>query len=316
MRKIKLSIVLLSLLLIITSCEKVDDFSQVSLDSIESKGCYGYGMLLALNDSESNNIVNGSYFARGVIDYAKGELWYDIEKANRILDEYDLEYTAKGKKGERGKEVLSVKELEKLSSSNDVFLGFSYLWGYLNSPAVYSAYSDVDLNAFIAGYYDVLYEKETRLTPEEADKAFGDWSITLMEAIQKEKTARIEGNLKSAEEFLEKNKTEAGVIEISDKLQIKKLKSASDGASAENANEVVVDYKLTLLDGSVVDQGNDVNFSLNSLIPGFVQAVKNMNVGEQVLAYIHPDLGYGENDLGKIGPNSLLIFDITLKEIK
>lgn len=272
-------------------------------------------MLLALSDKASGVVVNGSFFARGVLDYADGTLWYDFEKANRILDEFDLEYTAKGKQGERGKEETSMKKIEKLSPSDDIFLGFSYLWGYLNSPAVYASYSDIDLNAFISGYYSVLYEKEGLMTESEANKAFSEWSVSLMEKINKEKNEKLEKNLKEAEEFLASNAGNDDVIVVSDKLQLKKLESVDSGESASEASSVVVDYKLSLLDGAVVDQGKDVTFSLDSLIPGFVQAVRNMNVGEHVIAYIHPDLGYGPNDLGDIGPNSLLIFDISLKSL-
>ena len=66
----------------------------------------------------------------------------------------------------------------------------------------------------------------------------------------------------------------------------------------------------------MADEGADVSFKLNSLIPGFSEAVRNMRVGESIIAYVPPELGYGSSDLGTIGPNSLLIFEITLKEIK
>lgn len=315
MRRFKLAILFLCFVFLLSACAKEEDFTMVSLDSKESKGCYGYGMLLAMSDKASGVVVNGSFFARGILDYAKGDLWYDFEKANRILDEFDLEYTAKGKQGDKGKEVTSLKKIGQLSPSDDIFLGFSYLWGYLNSPAVYAAYSDIDLYAFISGYYSVLYEKESLMSESEANKAFSEWSVSLMEKINKEKNEKLERNLKEAEDFLSSNQENADIIVLNDKLQLKKLESVASGESASNASSVIVDYKLSLLDGSVVDQGNDVTFSLDSLIPGFVQAVKSMNVGERTLAYIHPDLGYGPNDLGDIGPNSLLIFDITLKSV-
>ncbi|NLZ68295.1 MAG: FKBP-type peptidyl-prolyl cis-trans isomerase, partial [Spirochaetales bacterium] len=64
-----------------------------------------------------------------------------------------------------------------------------------------------------------------------------------------------------------------------------------------------------------LDQGSDVTFTLGSLIPGFIEVATKMQVGEAVTAYIPPSLGYGENGTENIEPNSLLIFDIELKEI-
>ena len=70
------------------------------------------------------------------------------------------------------------------------------------------------------------------------------------------------------------------------------------------------------MDGTVMDQGDGVSFSLSSLIPGFTYAVEAMNVGDSVRAYIPPELGYGEMGTQTIEPNSLLIFDITLNSIE
>ena len=72
---------------------------------------------------------------------------------------------------------------------------------------------------------------------------------------------------------------------------------------------------LFLLDGNTYDSGSDVTFSLQSLIPGFTEAVTNMQVGQEAMVYIHPSYGYGENGTSNIEPNSLLIFRINLKGI-
>ena len=80
-------------------------------------------------------------------------------------------------------------------------------------------------------------------------------------------------------------------------------------------DSVIVDYDLFLLDGNTYDSGSDVTFSLQSLIPGFTEAVTNMQVGQEAMVYIHPSYGYGESGTSNIEPNSLLIFRINLKGI-
>ena len=69
------------------------------------------------------------------------------------------------------------------------------------------------------------------------------------------------------------------------------------------------------MDGTVMDQGSGVDFNLQTLIPGFTEAVTHMTVGDSVRAYIPPELGYGEGGTQTIEPNSLLVFDITLNSI-
>ena len=57
-----------------------------------------------------------------------------------------------------------------------------------------------------------------------------------------------------------------------------------------------------------------MSLSTYSLL-SFVEAVTNMNVGQEAMVYIHPSYGYGETGTSSIEPNSLLIFRINLKSI-
>ena len=124
-------------------------------------------------------------------------------------------------------------------------------------------------------------------------------------------------NLAAAESFLADNAAREGIITLDSGLQLEyTYDDKSDSARPAEDSIVVVDYTLTLMDGTVMDQGEDVEFSLQNLIPGFSEAVMQMNVGDSVRAYVHPSLGYGENGTPTIQPNSLLIFDITLDSIK
>ena len=93
------------------------------------------------------------------------------------------------------------------------------------------------------------------------------------------------------------------------------LDDTTEGASPAADDTVNVNYTLTLMNGNVMDQGENVDFNLQSLIPGFTEAVMHMTVGDTVRAYIPPELGYGETGTPTIEPNSLLIFEITLNSI-
>ncbi len=95
------------------------------------------------------------------------------------------------------------------------------------------------------------------------------------------------------------------------------------GAEAVVGRRVVVHYDGTLTDGSKfdssVDRGRPFNFELgkNHVIKGWEQGVPGMRVGGRRRLTIPPDLGYGAKGArSKIPPNSTLIFEIELLEVK
>ena len=53
-----------------------------------------------------------------------------------------------------------------------------------------------------------------------------------------------------------------------------------------------------------------------TLVPGFREAMLNMNVGDKARVYIPSYLGYGERGYGSIPPNTDLIFDIEIAGIQ
>jgi peptidylprolyl isomerase len=90
-----------------------------------------------------------------------------------------------------------------------------------------------------------------------------------------------------------------------------------------------VNYKLSLLDGQVIDaselHGGPLEFSVGKgqLIPGWEEAVMDMKKGEKRTAAIPPELAYGERGVQDpntgavlIPPNTYLIFDLELVDIK
>ena len=128
-------------------------------------------------------------------------------------------------------------------------------------------------------------------------------------------------NKKTEEEnrvFLEKNRNNPNVITTASGLQYEVLRQGT-GAKPEATDKVKVHYHGTLLDGTVfdssVERGEPIEFELNRVIAGWTEGLQLMPVGSKYKFYIPSFLGYGARAMGRIKPNSLLIFEVELLDI-
>lgn len=84
------------------------------------------------------------------------------------------------------------------------------------------------------------------------------------------------------------------------------------GATPTDADVVLVNYRGTLTDGTMFDEGQRAVLPVGPLIPGFTQGLKQMRVGGSYRLTIPAALGYGERTAGPIPPNSDLVFTVDL----
>lgn len=90
------------------------------------------------------------------------------------------------------------------------------------------------------------------------------------------------------------------------------------GAEAVAGKKVKVNYVGTLIDGtkfdSSYDHGQPFSFNLGAgeVIVGWDQGIAGMKVGGKRKLVILPSLGYGQQAVGPIPPNSTLVFEVEL----
>jgi len=95
-----------------------------------------------------------------------------------------------------------------------------------------------------------------------------------------------------------------------------------NGEKPQPGQTVVVHYSGYLMDGtkfdSSHDRGSPIEFPVgqNMVVKGWEEALSDMNIGSKRTVIIPPDLGYGDRANGPIPPNSTLMFEIELINIK
>jgi FKBP-type peptidyl-prolyl cis-trans isomerase len=178
----------------------------------------------------------------------------------------------------------------------------------------------MNLEVLYRGLEDSLNERELKLTTEQIAAVKKEFS----QKLQQEYTARIEEagrkNLAEGEAFLQENAAKEGVVTTPSGLQYKVLVEG-DGPRPALTDQVKVNYRGTLLNGKEFDssyaRNEPVVFQLNSVIPGWVEAMQLMKVGSKYQLFIPAALAYGEREAGPdIGPNSTLIFEVELLGIE
>ena len=179
---------------------------------------------------------------------------------------------------------------------------------------------DLDMQALVRGLSDALGDKKPALSQEELKQVMTDFQKQLVGRLQEHAKVAGEKGKKEGDAFLAANKTKEGVKTTASGLQYKVIKAGS-GATPTDTDIATVNYKGTLLDGTVFDSSYDRNeptsFPVNGVIKGWTEALKLMKVGDKWQLFIPSELAYGEHGAGgDIPPNSVLVFDVELLDVK
>jgi FKBP-type peptidyl-prolyl cis-trans isomerase len=144
----------------------------------------------------------------------------------------------------------------------------------------------------------------------------------MSEFIQKKQAAILDRlkakNQGEADAFFTKLRDNKNVVELRDGLRYEILKPGT-GDAPKATDTVKVNYKGTLLDGTVFDsserQGKPAEFPLNKMIPGWIEGLQKVTKGGTIKLYVPPQLAYGDEGRPGIPPGAALIFEVELLDI-
>jgi FKBP-type peptidyl-prolyl cis-trans isomerase FklB len=189
----------------------------------------------------------------------------------------------------------------------------SYLIGVQTGRNFKKDQIDIDPEQLLNGIKDGM--AGTSQVSEDDTRKF---MSAFMNDLKRKSRIGAEDNRMKAAAFLQENKTRPGVVVLPSGVQYKILKSG-DGKKPVDTDDVVCEYRGTLLDGTEFDKtdpGKPVTFKVAGLIPGWREALKLMPVGSKWQLFVSPEHAYGARGAGLIGPNELLMFEVQLIAIK
>ena len=182
---------------------------------------------------------------------------------------------------------------------------------------------EVDVDLLAAAIKDVLAEKQTRITEQEARETIMAYQQEVRARLEQERVQKAEKNRKAGEDFLAANKSKEGIkiqsVTLPDgktaEFQYKVLTEGTGSIPASN-DTITVNYKGTFIDGREFDSsaktGSPAKFSVNGVIPGWSKALQMMKIGSKWQVFIPSVLAYGDMGRPNIEPGATLVFDVEL----
>ena len=179
--------------------------------------------------------------------------------------------------------------------------------------------TDIDLDSLFEAIRATYDGTELAMTPEEAAAIREEFIAKRRAEAESERSSLAAANAAAGDKFLLENRNQEGVQVTDSGLQYKVIQMG-DGAKPAATDTVTVHYRGTLLNGEEFDSSYSRNqpmtFQLDQVIPGWTEGLQLMPVGSKFMFWIPPNLAYGPNGGGPIGPNATLTFEVELLGIE
>jgi len=180
---------------------------------------------------------------------------------------------------------------------------------------------EMDWNLYARGFKDAQSGGTLLLTDQEMRDALTALQKTTSAKQQQIREAQAAKYKAESDAFLAKNKTQPGVVTLSDGLQYKIITEGNGEVPGDN-NTILMNFRGTLVDGTEFDNsarlGKPVELPVGRIpLRGWSEALKLMKAGSKWQLFIPPELAYGQNGMSpRIPPNAALIMEVELLSIE
>ena len=176
---------------------------------------------------------------------------------------------------------------------------------------------DLNMAEFKKGMQDFIKAEGDPYSPEFAEQFEIDpntMSQVLNSFIMKRMNYKAAVNEAEGKAFLKKNAKREDVDTTASGLQYTILAEGAGEKITPN-DTVWVNYKGSLIDGTVFDQNENTEFVANRVIRGWTEGLGLLGEGGKAVFYIPAELGYGDRGNQAIQPNSVLVFDVEVLKV-
>ena len=214
---------------------------------------------------------------------------------------------------EGSKEVRDLLPSKSLTDSTSYLIGINFgSWIKGNN------FGDINYDQMMKGIKDWMkaegtpqdsaFFKQFKVDPNQMNDVLDGY-------IQKRRAYSGALNVEKGKDYIAKFLKEEGTQQTESGLAYKIIEPGNAKKAVADQDTVWVDYKGTLLDGTVFDENKDINFTLNRVISGWSEGMKLIGEGGKIQLVIPGELAYGEYGTRGIEPNSTLVFDVTLNKV-
>ena len=196
----------------------------------------------------------------------------------------------------------------------------SYMIGMQMAKSLQPAKDDVDVDVIAKAIKASLSGGKLLLTEEQAQKVAEKFGEKLQAKQIADMMAKGKKNAADGAAFLAANGKKPNIKTTATGLQYEVI-AEGKGAKPKPTDVVQVNYKGSLLDGTVFDDsaqhGGPATIPLPQVVPGWREGISLMTVGSKYRFWIPAALGYGEQGTpgGPIPPSATLVFEVELLDI-